>query len=460
MSESRRRLPAVHRLLESPELGDSIARYGRTAVTEACRLALASVRKALTENPLQLAEADIVLEVVDQLQSQEQGAYLGVINATGVMLHTNLGRAPLPASQPEVLAGYLALEYDVEGGRRGQRLAPIKERVARVFGAEAAVMVNNNASSLLLILRALARGREVIVSRSQLIEIGGSFRLPAVMQAAGCRLVEVGCTNRTHLRDYAEAITDDTAAILVAHQSNFRIVGFTASPLPEELADLARRSGLPFIVDQGSGCLHDLRRWGLPHETTVGEFLQAGADLVCFSGDKLLGGPQAGIIVGAQKWVEPLGRHAMYRALRPDKTALVHMDRVLRAHQVGRLEEIPLYRMLELTADRLRRRARRLARRLAQHNVAASPCATRAALGGGTTPDETIASYGLSLHGGKKLQDELRRGRVPVIGRVEDDAVVLDLRTVLPTQDVLLVDSIAHAYQRLNTDKERSAGGR
>jgi L-seryl-tRNA(Ser) seleniumtransferase len=382
--------------------------------------------------------------ILQDLADQARAAYPRVVNATGVILHTNLGRAPLPGV-PASLTSYLALEYDLAAGARGQRLAPIVSRIARVAGAEAAVMVNNNAAALFLMLIGHARDREVVVSRSQLIEIGGSFRLPDVMAASGSRLVEVGCTNRTHLHDYERALTDDTAAILVAHQSNFRIVGFTTSPPLDALAELAHRHGLPLMVDQGSGCLYDLARWGLPHEETVGEILAAGADLVCFSGDKLLGGPQAGLIVGSKRWVAPLGCHPLYRALRPDKSALVLMDRVLADHQSGHLDRIPVYAMLETPMEVLKRRAARLGRRLRRLEVTVRGRATRSALGGGTTPEETMPSYGLGLTGGQRVLDALRAGDPPVIGRIEDDEVVLDLRTVQPADDPVLEAAIAAA---------------
>ncbi len=386
--------------------------------------------------------------VADALERDARDAYPAVINATGVLIHTNLGRAPLPRDLPASLGSYLALEYDLAAGRRGQRLAPLRSRLAAACGADAAVMVNNNAAALVLILATHAAGREVVVSRGQLIEIGGSFRLPDVMAASGARLVEVGCTNRTHLADYEAAIGPDTAAILVAHRSNFRIVGFTTEPGTGELAGLAHRHDLPLVVDQGSGCLHDLSRWGLPGEPTVSGLLAAGADLVCFSGDKLLGGPQAGVVVGASRWVDPLGRHPLYRALRPDKTALVTMDHVLLAHVAGRLEEIPLYRMLSAPVDELRRRARSLARRLRAAGVPTSAAATRSVLGGGTTPDESLPSWGLATDGGQALLDALRDGEPPVIGRIEEDRVVLDLRTVLPGQERTLERSLADAYGR------------
>ena len=446
MTQELRRLPAVHRLLESPALESALERWGHTALLEACREALDDARRLIGagDSP---STADLQEAVLAKVRSAEAEAYSAVINATGVLLHTNLGRAPMPAARQQSLLGYLALEYDVQAGQRGQRLAPLRDKIARVCGAESAVMVNNNAASLLLILAALTGGREVIVSRSQLIEIGGSFRLPAVMESAGCRLVEVGCTNRTHLHDYQDAITENTAAVLVAHQSNFRIVGFTASPSTAELATLAHENGLPLIVDQGSGCLHDLRRWGLPNEETVTDLLGAGADIVCFSGDKLLGGPQAGIIVGSEAWVKPLGTHPLYRALRPDKTALVLMDRILRAHETGRLDEIPLYAMLNTTIETLKRRAGRIGRKLREKDVPAQGRSTRSTLGGGTTPDETMAGYGLEIAGGQALLDALRHGKPPIVGRIEEDQVVLDLRTVFPEQDGTLIEGILAAWR-------------
>ena len=418
---------------------------------DSCRRALDDLRRRVRDGELADEDVDAACDALEHhilldLADQARAAYPRVVNATGVVLHTNLGRAPLP-DVPASLTSYLALEYDLAAGVRGQRLAPITSRIAAVCGAEAAVMVNNNAAALFLMLFGIARDREVVVSRSQLIEIGGSFRLPDVMAASGSRLVEVGCTNRTHLEDYERALCDDTAAILVAHQSNFRIVGFTTSPPLEALAELAHRHDLPLMVDQGSGCLHDLTRWGLPHEETVGEILAAGADLVCFSGDKLLGGPQAGLIVGAERWVAPLARHPLYRALRPDKSALVLMDHVLAAHHSGQLGRIPVYAMLETPVETLKRRAARLGRRLRRLGVPVRGRATRSALGGGTTPEETMPSYGLGVAGGQRVLDALRAGDPPVIGRVEDDEVVLDLRTVAPSDDAVFEAAIAAVFR-------------
>ena len=457
-----RRIPAIHRLLDLPALRAAVDDYAHAPVMEACRVAVDLLRRRISAGEVVGADIDAACEalegeILDTLRTGVASAYPAVINATGVLLHTNLGRAPLPRRLPPSLKSYLALEYNVSEGRRGQRLAAMADRIARVCGAASAVMVNNNAAALFLILKAHAENREVVVSRGQLIEIGGSFRLPDVMAASGSKLVEVGCTNRTHLRDYAAAINEHTAALLVAHQSNFRIVGFTTEPSINELAGLAHARGLPLVVDQGSGALHDLSRWGLPHEHTVSELLEGGADMVCFSGDKLLGGPQAGLVVGRSEWVEPLARHPLYRALRPDKTALLTMEETLRAHHSGRLEEIPLYAMLETTIDALMGRARRLGRRLRARGVPVRGRATRAALGGGTTPEETLPSYGLGLAGGQGLADRLRAESPPVVARIEDDEVVMDLRTVFPDQDRDLEEALVAAYSGLHASQEAGA---
>jgi L-seryl-tRNA(Ser) seleniumtransferase len=457
-----RHIPAIHRLLDLPALRAAVDEHGHAPVMEACRAVVDRLRHRVgvgevPEEAFAGAVAVLESEILDALRVSTDAAYPPVINATGVLLHTNLGRAPLWRDLSPSLESYLALEYDIAEGGRGQRLAPIAKRIAKVCGAPSAVMVNNNAAALFLLLKTHAADHEVVVSRGQLIEIGGSFRLPDMMAESGSKLVEVGCTNRTHLADFAAAIGNQTAAILVAHQSNFRIIGFTTEPSTSELADVAHARGLPLFVDQGSGALHDLRRWGLPHEETVGDLLEAGADVVCFSGDKLLGGPQAGLIVGRSEWVDPLAKHPLYRTLRPDKTALVMMDRVLAAHYSGRLQEIPLYAMLEIPVETLMGRARRSGRRLRADGVPVRGRATRAALGGGTTPEETVASYGLAVVGGRQLVDRLRDGSPPVVARIADDEVVLDLRTVPADQDRELELALGRAYSGLQANHEAGA---
>lgn len=460
MSSPYRGLPSVASLLDHPLVREVIPVAGQETVTTACRDAVEELRRCIRCDGMttaDVAEARAALpgKVRATLDRALRPAYRQVINATGVLLHTNLGRAPLTTPLPTTLASYLALEYDIEHGRRGQRLAPLRERLTAVCGGEWAVMVNNNAAAVLLTLAGLARDREVVVSRGQLVEIGGSFRLPEVMALSGARLVEVGCTNRTHLEDYRRALGDATGAILVAHPSNFRVVGFTAMPSLEALSALAHEHGLPLIVDQGTGHLHRHASPGLADEPTVSETLAAGADVVCFSGDKLLGGPQAGLIVGGRRWVEPLGRHPLYRALRPDKTALVVMDRTLAAHRSGRLDDLPLYALLRTPPARLQRRARAAARRLRAVGVPTTECSTRSTLGGGTTPAKTVPSFGIAVAAGQELADQLRLGEPPVVVLLEEDRVVMDLRSVFAAQDRVLVAAVQAAWQRLSASGRR-----
>lgn len=370
-------------------------------------------------------------------------AYPEVINATGVLIHTNLGRAPRLAAP---LPLYLALEFDLATGRRGERLAPVVARLTRYFGSEAAMVVTNNAAALVLLLATHAAGREVIVSRGELIEIGGSFRLPEVMAASGARLREVGCTNRTHLADYDAAIGEQTAGILIAHRSNFHLTGFTASPALAEVTALGRRRGVPVWVDQGSGCHVDLRRFGLQHEATVQELLAQGADAVLFSGDKLLAGPQAGILVGRAAMIEALRRHPLRRALRPDKSVLTTLAATLDAYLAERWLDVPLYRLLATPERELAGRARRLARRLAAAGVTSQAAPCRAVLGGGTAPDQTLPSWGVELpQRADRTAAALRGGDPPVVARVDEDRVVLDLRAVFPEQDEALGRAILAA---------------
>jgi L-seryl-tRNA(Ser) seleniumtransferase len=436
-------LPAVHRVLALETMGNERARYGPGAVRDAVREALAGARVRVARGaPVPTPEA-LAAEALALLARRAAAAYPDVVNATGVVIHTNLGRAPRVGG---VAPGYLALEYDLAEGRRGERLAPVVARVVRYFGCEAATVVTNNAAALVLLLTAHAAGREVIVSRGELIEIGGSFRLPEIMAAGGARLVEVGCTNRTHLEDYARVIGEATAGILVVHRSNFNLNGFVAGVGLPDLVELGRGHGVPVWVDQGSGCHLDLDRYGLHSEPTVQQLLAAGADAVLFSGDKLLGGPQAGIVAGTQTTIAPLRRHPLRRALRPDKSALVGLAETLDCYLAERPEDVPLYRLLAASEPSLRRRARALAIRLRRAGVETDVKATRAVLGGGTTPDQTLPSWAVTVTGGDPAAARLRRGRPPVIGRVEDNKVVLDLRAVFPEQDRTLAAAVAAAF--------------
>ena len=435
-------LPAVHRVLAPLEAADLAVRHGPAAARQAARDVLAAMRAKVAEGETVPSLVAIVSEVRALLERRSAAAYPEVLNATGVLIHTNLGRAPQIAVPP---AGYAALEYDLASGERGERLAPVTARLVRYFGVESATVVTNNAAALVLLLAAHAAGREVIVSRGELIEIGGAFRLPEIMAAGGARLVEVGCTNRTHLEDFARAAGDNTAAILVVHRSNFALNGFVATPELADLVALGRRRGIPVWVDQGSGCHLELAAYGLRHETTVQEILAAGADAVLFSGDKLLGGPQAGIVIGTEGAIAGMRHHPLRRAVRPDKSALAALAATLDAYLAGRPEQVPLYRLLAAPEAALRSRASRIARRLRSARIAAGFRHSKAVIGGGTTPDQKVPSWAVTVPGGERAADRLRRARPPVIGRVEEDLAVLDLRAIFPEQDSVLVRAVAAA---------------
>ena len=435
-------LPAVHRLLADEQLQHARECHGAAAVRAAVREVLAAARRRVAKGEPPPAPPTLVGEANALLARREAAAYPEVLNATGVLIHTNLGRAPRLAADA---SGYLALEYDLGAGRRGERLAPVVERLTRYFGAEAATVVTNNAAALVLLLSAHAAGREVVVSRGELIEIGGSFRLPEIMAAGGAHLVEVGCTNRTHPEDYARAIGEGTAGILVVHRSNFHLQGFVATPVLRDLVELGHARGVPVWVDEGSGCHLDLARFGLRREPTVQEMLAAGADAVLFSGDKLLAGPQAGVLLGNRSAIAPLGRHPLRRALRPDKSALVILAATLDAYLADRPEEVPLYRLLAFPEGTLHARARRLARRLRGAGLPTEAVSTRAVLGGGTTPDQTLPSWGVALPGGDATAARLRDATPAVVGRVEDDRVVVDLHAIPPEQDPRLLRALLTA---------------
>ncbi len=370
-----------------------------------------------------------------------------VINATGVIVHTNLGRAPLSDQALEAVhaaaGGYSDLEYDLGTGQRGSRSNHISDVVREVTGAEAALVLNNNAAAVFLALEAHARGREVLVARGESIEIGGGFRIPDILQASGARLRDVGTTNRTRVEDYARAVTDDTVAILRVHPSNFAQVGFTESPDPAELASLARQRGLLLINDLGSGALLDTTAYGLAREPLIGEALEAGADLVTFSGDKLLGGPQAGVVVGSSDVVEPIARRPLARALRPDKMTIAGLRATL-VHYLRdeALATIPVWQMIAAGLDELRERGERVMDGTAGVRLVDSS----AAVGGGSLPGQTLSSVAVELknpHGGiDALAGRLRAAPRPVIGRIQADGLRLDMRTVLPRDEVTLRETL------------------
>lgn len=434
-------IPSVDRILQDPRLEPAVARHGRPLVVAELRMLLDEHRGALKSGAAPAPASELVEALLARLQVSAQPSLRRVYNLTGTVLHTNLGRAQLPAEAAQAAARILVepanLEYDLERGERGERDAHLEALLCRLTGAEAAIAVNNNAGAVLLALNALAHGREVPVSRGELVEIGGSFRIPEIVEAAGCRLREVGTTNRTHLRDYEKAIGPQTAAILKVHASNYAVVGFTAAPAEAELAALAHARGLPFVNDLGSGSLVDLTRWGLPAEPTPMGSLAAGADLVTFSGDKLLGGPQAGLIVGKRALVDKLRGNPLKRALRLDKARIAALESVLRLYlDPERLpERLPTLRLLTRTIADIAAMGERLRPALqaycgAQAEVSVQRCASQ--VGSGSLPVDRLPSAALRIASARlrpaHVARALRALPIPVISRVHEDAVWLDLR--------------------------------
>ena len=431
-----RELPSVDRVLADPRIEALAESHGREPVVDAVRRALALTRQDLQAG---ITSGDVVARAEAELTATLATRLRRVINATGIVLHTNLGRAPLSAAAKarvdEIATGYSNLEFDLSSGVRGSRQDHTAAHLRELTGAESALVVNNNAAALLVVVAALAEGREVVVSRGELVEIGDGFRIPDVLARSQTRLVEVGTTNRTRTSDYERAISDETALILRVHPSNFRIMGFTERPQLRELADLAERAGIPLVDDLGSGSFVQL-----PDEPTAAESLAAGSQLVTFSGDKLLGGPQAGIICGRADLVERVRRHPLQRALRADKLTLAALEGTLalyRSPERARAE-VPVLRMLEEPPETVRERADALAR-LTGGTV--EPTTARA--GGGALPLWDVPSYACALDA--SLVEPLRRGAVPVIGVVRDDRLLLDCRTVSDAEVGEIARAVADA---------------
>jgi L-seryl-tRNA(Ser) seleniumtransferase len=461
-----RQIPSVDELLNRPRLAELAQRAGRALVLEAAREALDEVRAAIArQGESAAADAAAIERRIESAVARLLEASLRpVINATGVILHTNLGRAPLAPSAIEHLRAtvvqYSNLEYDLAAGARGKRDTHTARLLARVLGAEAAIVVNNNAAAVFLVLNTLAKGGEAIVSRGELIEIGDGFRIPDIMSESGAALCEVGTTNRTSLADYEKAVGERSRLLMRVHPSNFRIVGFTKRVTLEELVELGRRSGLPVFEDLGSGCLADLAPWGVD-EPLAGASLRAGASLVSFSGDKLLGGPQAGVIAGKRELVERCRRNPMFRALRVDKLTIAVLESTLLAYLRGAHREIPALQMIFLSAEEIGRRAEAFAAQLR----AALPAGNaeielmdgRSVIGGGSTPEESLPTRLVAIsslgHSAAQIEERLRLPssgtgeQMPVIARMENDRLVLDLRTVFPEQEQQLVAALASALR-------------
>ena len=449
-----RRLPSVDRLLQEPALQVLLPLYGHRLTVTAVRETLDRVRAEVRAGAGIPPQEALAARAAAYLQDHLAPTLRPVINGTGVIIHTNLGRAPLSVAARRAMEaaarGYSNLEYDLKAGRRGHRTLHAERLLCELTGAEAALVVNNNAGAVLLALTGLAQGRGVLISRGQLVEIGGGFRVPDVMAQSGARLIEVGTTNRTHLRDYERALAEepDVALILRAHHSNFRIVGFTAEVGLPELVELGAAHGLPVMDDLGSGALLDTARFGLAHEPMVQESVAAGAAVVCFSGDKLLGGPQAGIIVGKAEYVNPLKRHPLARALRADKLCLAGLQATLMHYLKDEAtDQVPVWRMIATPLPEIERRARRWRRRLRRAGLRGEIVDGRSTVGGGSLPGETLPTRLLALpvDAPDRLASALRTGDPPVVARIEEDRVVLDPRTVLPEEESTLLRRIIEA---------------
>src|SRR5208337_2525848 len=460
--EYLRQIPGVDAVLQMEAVRDALSRHPRKLVLDAVRELLDETRKLILQSPGSFSAidpAELARSIAQRADRLAAFTLRPVVNATGIVIHTNLGRSLLPEEAIErlqtVCRGFSNLEYDLQLGERGSRHVHAEAILRELTGAQAALVVNNNAGAVFLILNTLARGREVVVSRGQLVEIGGSFRIPDVMNSSGAILREVGTTNRTHLKDYVSAITDQTALLMKVHTSNFMIVGFTKEVPLNELATLGRERELPVVEDLGSGCFINLTPFGLHGETTVQETVRAGADLVTFSGDKLLGGPQAGIIVGRTDLIQRCRQNPITRALRVDKMTLAALETTLRLYRDERqaIEKIPTLKMLAVSPDELKSRAEELAssiQRAGQDSgLRIEVRRSFSQVGGGSLPAQDLPTFVVAVGSDDlspdQIEEFLRRNDPPIIGRIESDHFIMDLRTLMPQQ----IEIIAQAFGRM-----------
>jgi L-seryl-tRNA(Ser) seleniumtransferase len=446
------KLPSIDQILKSPAGLILVENYGHQPTVEAARAVLEIIRSEVQSGGSGIpSQNDILIGISDHLKTALMPTLLPIINASGVIIHTNLGRAPLSKAAQDavrnVSGGYSSLEFDLDSGGRGSRLIHAESQFKQLVGAEGALVVNNNASAVLLALTVLTKGQKVIISRSQLVEIGGGFRIPEVLRHSGTDLVEVGTTNKVHLFDYENAYTSETTAVMRAHSSNYSIVGFTSEPDLADIVNSAHQAGLWFFDDLGSGALLDTSPYGLKHEPMVQESLAAGADLVCFSGDKLLGGPQAGIILGKCELIERLKVHPLARAIRADKMALAALVATLEHYLKGdALQNVPVWKMISSGIDEIKGRAESWRKAIKHGEIIQS----KSMVGGGSLPGETLPTWvlALDLDHPNKLMDMLRKGTPPVIGRVEEDRVLFDPRTVDPDFDAEFIDAIKQTWSK------------
>ncbi len=449
----------MNQILCGSRVESLLDQYPRHLVVEEVRQALVRLRESIRRSDDPDRKLEWGLEVLEpelerSLRNRLRPSLRPVINATGIILHTNLGRAPLNEGTAQVMKdlsqGYSNLEYDLDGGKRGHRDRHLEEQFRRLLPCQAATAVNNNAAALFLVLSTLAQGRKVLVSRGELVEIGGSFRVPSILEQSGASLKEVGTTNRTRIEDYRDALDGETALILRVHPSNFRVVGFSRRPALSELVALSREAGIPLLKDAGSGYLFRTSHPSLRSEPAVEEILKAGVDLVCFSGDKLLGGPQAGIVLGKRPLMEAVRKNPLARVCRLDKATFAGLQQTLTLYEQGTyLERLPIYRMLGATRASLESRARRIRRGLDPGGFRSRILDGFSLTGGGSAPEESIPTTLLALRptafSCNELTRRLRRGPQPVVARIVEDWVILDPRTVLPEEDEILVHSLCQA---------------
>lgn len=463
-----RSIPKVDVLLENESVQALIEQYSRETVMESIHGEMDKLRRYIGEcEDEERAKAQINLlipHIEMAVEDMHRANMRMVVNGTGTILHTNLGRAPISQEHmkkiAEIATGYSNLEYNLEAGRRGERYSHFEKLLCKITGAEAAMAVNNNAASVMLILSSMAKGGEVVVSRGELVEIGGKFRIPDVMEQSGATLVEVGTTNKTHYDDYENAITEETKALLKVHTSNYRIVGFTDTVGIDELIPLSKEHDIPVIEDLGSGVLIDLAKYGLTHEPTVQESIEKGADVVCFSGDKLLGGPQAGIIIGKKKYIDMMKKNQLTRALRIDKFTAATLELVLQEYlsEEKAIQNIPVLRMITTPLEEVTKKARTLARTLRQTGFPAKieTAACESQIGGGSLPLERIPSMAVTIRPEKisvaELEERMRYLPVPVIPRTANDTIILDARTIEPRFFKL----IAEQFKEFDIMEEKS----
>lgn len=458
--EMLRQIPPVNDILRSDELAPFRQILAQPFVTAILDDVFSDIRRHLSESKIGPSRSEltsqIAREAARRIREAMQPTLRRVINATGVVLHTNLGRAPLPEAAfdhlREVSCGYSNLEFDVDQGKRGKRDVHVSQTLQQLLGCEAAVVVNNNAAAVLLVLNSLGEGGEVIASRGEQIEIGESFRIPDIMGRSGARLREVGSTNRTRIKDYERAITEHTRLLLRVHPSNFRMIGFTERPSLQEFVELGRRRNVPTFEDLGSGCIVDIQTDEIADEPLAGDSIHAGVDIISFSGDKLLGGPQAGIIAGKRLYIEKVRQNPLFRALRVDKLTISILEFVLRAYLRGDMDAIPAWRILRAPEAQLKARAEAFAERVGRE---ASAVKLKSVVGGGSAPETYFSSWGVALNfpgvTEAELERRLRGSNPPVIARVEEGRVILDLRTVFPREEEELLQIVRAGTECANS---------